>query len=53
MYLKVSDIRLLNIKVIKDGNEIYNGKSEEAPEEIRNLTYKSISFEGVDIIIEV
>ena len=51
--LKISDIRLLNILVLKDGNEIYKGKVEEAPEEIKNMQYKNINFDGVDVVIEI
>ena len=53
MYLKISDIRLLNIKVIKDGEEIYSGKAEDAPDDIKDMRYQKTGFDGVDVIIEI
>ena len=53
MYLKISDMRLLNITVLQEGKEIYKGKVEDAPEEIKKKNYKSINFDGVDVIVEI
>lgn len=53
MQIKIGDIRLLNITIIKDGNKIYEGKSEDLPEDLKSITYKKINFEGVDVIIEI
>ena len=53
MSIKISEIRLLNIEVKKDGNKIYRGKTEDAPEEIKQMQYKEIRFDGVDVIIEI
>lgn len=51
--LKISDMRLLNITVFKDEIEIYKGKVEDAPEDIKNMEYKDIRFDGVDVILKV
>lgn len=51
--LKISDMRLLNITVFKDEIEIYKGKVEDAPEEVKNMEYKDIKFDGVDVILKV
>lgn len=51
--LKISDMRLLNITVFKDEIEIYKGKVEDAPEDIKNMEYKDIKFDGVDVILKV
>ena len=51
--LKISDMRLLNITVFKDEIEIYKGKVEDAPEEVKNMEYKNIKFDGVDVILKV
>jgi len=41
--MTIKTCRLLNIKVIKEnGDEIYNGMIEEAPEEIQNMEYKTV-----------
>lgn len=53
MQIKIGDIRLLNITIIKDGNKIYEGKSEDVPVELKNMTYKNIKFDGVDVLIEI
>ena len=38
-YGAIGDCRLLNIKVIRNDEVIYLGKVEDAPEEIRKLSY--------------
>lgn len=53
MYGKIKDMRLINITVKKDGEIIYTGKVEEAPEEIKEKSYKKIEFEGLDVILEI
>lgn len=53
MYLKIGDLKLLNIKVIKDGNTLYEGTTENAPDEIKEENYKSASFESEYVIIEL
>lgn len=53
MSIKISEIRLLNIEVKKEEKTIYKGKVEDAPEEIKQMQYKNIAFEGVDVIIEI
>ena len=51
-YLQVGSIRLYNIVVNYDGNEIYRGKVEDAPEEIRQLKYSKVNI-STDIVCEV
>lgn len=53
MYLKISDMRLVNITILKEGKKIYKGKVEDAPEEIKKCNYKSINFDGVDVLVEI
>ena len=53
MQVKIGDIRLLDITVLKDGKEIYKGKAEDAPEDIKIMTYNNINFEGVKVKIEI
>lgn len=41
--MTIKTCRLLNIKVINENNEeIYTGMIEDAPEEIKNMEYKTI-----------
>lgn len=48
-YGMIGDCRLLNIKVVRDDEVIYLGKVEEAPEEIRKLSYCKV--EGGDPVV--
>lgn len=53
MQIKIGDLRLLDITVIQEGKEIYKGKAEDAPEDIKDMKYKNINFEGVKVVIEI
>lgn len=53
MSIKISEIRLLNIEVKNEGKTIYKGKVEDAPEDVKQMQYKNIGFDGVDVIIEI
>ena len=52
-YLKIGDLKLLKIKVRKDGNIIYDGMVEDAPEEIKNSHYTNATFDSDYIIIDI
>ena len=41
MYLRIGDLKLLKIKVRKEGAIIYDGMVEDAPEELKNTNYNS------------
>ena len=45
-YLPIGESRLLNIKVIVDGNLAYEGMVEDAPEEIKQMKYYKIEMEN-------
>lgn len=51
--LKIKELRLLNSKIYEDGKLIYEGKIDEAPEEIKIKEYKKIKFEGTDIEVKI
>lgn len=51
--LQIKELRLLNSKIYEDGKLIYEGKIEEAPEEIKIKEYKEIKFEGTDIEVKI
>ncbi len=53
MFLKIADLKLVKIQVKKDGECIYEGLVEEAPQEIKELHYKTAEFESNHINIEV
>ena len=42
-YLNIGGLRLLDIKVVKDNEVLYEGMVEDAPEEIKNMSYKTIN----------
>jgi hypothetical protein len=51
--MKIKELRLLNIKIIKDENIIFEGTTEEVPSELKEMEYKTISFEGVNVVVEI
>lgn len=51
--MKIKELRLLNITVKKDDKILYQGKTEELPEELKEKEYEKIYFEGVDVILEI
>ena len=53
MYGKIKESKLLNIKVYKDNEVIYEGKVEDAPENIGNLNYKSVNIKDEWVIYQV
>lgn len=42
VYLPIGSGRLLNIIVYLDNNKIYEGRVEDAPEEVKDLKYSKI-----------
>lgn len=48
-YGMIGDCRLLNIKVVRNDEVIFLGKVEDAPEEIRKLSYFKV--EGGDPVV--
>lgn len=52
-YLKIGDLKLLKIKVKKDGNIIYDGMADDAPDEIKNTHYTAATFDSDYIIIDI
>lgn len=51
--MKLGDIRLYNLKVIKDNEIIFDDYSENLPEEFKKLDTKSIEFESGKMIINI
>lgn len=51
-YLSVGSMRLLNIRVERDGEVLYEGMSEDAPDEIKKLKYNKITG-GTTVVLEV
>lgn len=44
VYMSIGTSRLLDIKVILDGQEVYSGMVEDAPNEIKNLKYSKVDM---------
>jgi hypothetical protein len=53
MYVKINEFKRCKLKIYKDGTEIYSGSSEDAPDEIKDMYYKSIKLESGFVILEV
>ena len=51
--MKIKELRLVEIIVKQDENIIYEGKVEDAPEDLRETEYKNIHFEGRVVEIEI
>lgn len=51
--MKIKELRLVDIVVKQEGNIIYEGKVEDAPEDLREKEYKNIHFEGRTVEIEI
>lgn len=45
-YMPIGAGRLLNIRVILDGQAVYEGMVENAPEEIKQLKYSEVQMEN-------
>ena len=44
VYMPIDTSRLLDIKVILDGEEVYSGMVEDAPNEIKQLKYSKVDM---------
>ena len=53
MYIKIGDLKLLNIKILQNNNTIYEGMVEDAPDELKETNYKTASFNSGCVIIEI
>jgi len=53
MFLQIGDLKLLKIKVKKDGNIIYDGMVEDAPDEIKSIKYQAVTFDSDYVIIDI
>ena len=53
VYMQIGLGRLLDIQVILDGNLVYDGMVEDAPEEIKRLKYSNVENSGAKFIYYV
>ena len=51
--MKIQELRLLNITIKQNEEIMYQGKTEEIPNELKEKEYNKIYFEGVDVIVEI
>ena len=51
--MKIKELRLLNITIQQHEQILYQGKTEDIPEDLKDKEYEKIYFEGVDVIVEI
>ena len=51
--MKIKELRLLNLTIKQNESIIFQGKTEDVPEDLKEMEYKKIYFEGVDVVIEI
>lgn len=51
--MKIKELRLLNLTIKQNDQIIYQGKTEDVPNDIKEQEYEKIYFQGVDVIIEI
>ena len=51
--MKIKELRLLNITIKQTDQTIYQGTTEDVPNNLKEQEYKKIYFQGVDVIIEI
>jgi hypothetical protein len=51
--MKIKELRLLNITIKQDEKILFQGKTEDVPNELKDKEYQEIYFEGVDVIVEI
>lgn len=51
--MKIKELRLVDLIVKQDGDIVYQGKVEDAPEDLKDKEYKNIHFEGRTVEIEI
>ena len=51
--MKLKELRLLYIKILQNGEIVFEGKTEDMPENLKELEYKKIYFEGVNVVAEI
>ncbi len=51
--MKIKELRLLNITIKQNEQILFEGKTEDVPEDLRDKEYDKIYFEGVDVIVEI
>ena len=51
--MTVGDIKLMNVIIVKNGEKLYEGMVEDAPEELRKVQYKTANFESNHIVLKI
>ena len=51
--MKIKELRLLNITIKQNEQILYQGKTEDIPEDLKDKEYEKIYFEGVDVLVEI
>ena len=51
--MKIKELRLLNITIKQNEQILFEEKTEDVPEDLKDKEYDKIYFEGVDVIVEI
>ncbi len=51
--MKIKELRLLNITIKENDQVIYEGKTEDVPNDLKEKEYKEINFEGIDVVVNI
>ena len=51
--MKIKELRLLNITIKQNEQILFEGKTEDVPEDLKDKEYDKIYFEGIDVIVEI
>ena len=51
--MKIKELRLLNITIKQNEKILFQGKTEEVPNELKDKEYEKIYFKGIDVIVEI
>ena len=51
--MKIKDINLVEVEIIQNGQVVYSGEVNNAPDNIKQLVCKNNRFESNRLIIEV
>jgi len=53
MFGIIGDIKKYNLNIIKDGETIYTGSSDNLPDDLKEVHYNSIKFDKGALTIEI
>ena len=51
--MKLYEYRLVNLKIFKDEEIVFEGSSEELPEDFKDIDTKSVKLENGQVVVEI